>query len=316
MKVILGLDAIQKPFINAVVAIGNFDGVHRGHQAIFNLVKDKARQIGGTSVAITFDPHPIRVLNHRTPPPLITLLEQKTELIGEQGIDTLVCIPFTASFAAITAGEFTEQILVNRIGMKAIVIGRDYTFGKNRQGNADFLKQEGKRLGFEVIVVDWIFIPGNGIERVSSTLIREVIEQGAVDHAKKLLGRHYQLRGQVTKGRNRGGRLLGFPTANITINDELCPKQGVYAVTVETADGTHAGVANIGYSPTFDDPQFTVEIHILDYSGDLYGKMIRVNFIRRIRDERKFDGIDQLIEQIRKDIETARTFLADVIHIQ
>jgi len=312
MKVIYGLNPIQTPLKNAVAAIGNFDGVHRGHQAIFDLVKKKAGQIDGTSLAITFDPHPVRVLNHRPPPPLITLLEQKIELIGDQGIDIALCIPFSESFAAITAHEFTENILVNRIGMKAIVIGEDYTFGRNRMGNVDFLRNYGDRLGFDVIVAEPVAASGNRSERISSTRIREVIEQGDVAEARLLLGRYFQLRGKVAKGRNRGGRLLGFPTANIIINDEVCPKQGVYAVIVETTEGTSAGVVNIGYSPTFDDHQFTVEVHIIDFSGDLYEQRIRVNFISRIRDERKFNSIEALTAQIHKDIATARVVLSNV----
>lgn len=311
MKVIHGLKEIKEPFENAVVAIGNFDGVHRGHQAIFSLVKDKAAQIGGTSVAITFDPHPVKVLNHKASPPLITLLEQKLELLANLGLDVTICIPFSESFAAVTAREFTEEILVKQIGLKAIVIGKDYTFGKNRKGNIDFLKTHGERLGFDVIVADWVAIPDNLPKRVSSTRVREVIGQGDVANARNLLGRYYQLRGTVAGGRNRGGRLLGFPTANITLQDELCPKAGVYAVTVETPDGKHLGVANIGYSPTFDDNLFTVEVHILDYSGDLYGKQIRVNFIHRIRAEQKFDSIEELTAQINKDVQDARVRLSD-----
>ncbi len=313
MKVIHGLKEIKEPFKHAVVAIGNFDGVHRGHQAIFSLVRDKAAQIGGTSVAITFDPHPVKVLNHKASAPLITLLEQRLELLGNLGIDVTICIPFSESFAAVTAREFTEEILVKQIGLKAIVIGKDYTFGKNRRGNIEFLRTHGERLGFEVIVADWVSLPDNLPERVSSTRVREVIGQGDVAYARSLLGRHYQLRGTVTGGRNRGGRLLGFPTANIALQDELCPKTGVYAVTVDIPDGKRIGVANIGYSPTFDDHQFTVEVHILDYSGDLYGKQIRVNFIRRIRDEQKFNSIEALSGQINQDILDARNLLSEYI---
>ncbi|MFW5957727.1 MAG: bifunctional riboflavin kinase/FAD synthetase [Desulfosalsimonas sp.] len=309
MKIIHGTDEITESFENAVVAIGNFDGVHLGHQAILNQVLEKAKEINGTSVAITFDPHPVKVLGNNGSPPLITVLEQKIELIQHLGFDVLVCIPFDRSFAELTAYEFLEEILVKKIGMKAIVIGRDYTFGKNRKGNVAFLQQYAEKYGFEVIVPDWVPVLPESTERVSSTRIREIIEQGRVSDAKPLLGRHYQLRGKVDRGRDRGGRKLGFPTANLRIHDELCPKTGVYAVTVETSFGFYQGVANIGYSPTFDDHIFTVEVHLLDFSGDLYNKKIRVNFIERIRGEKKFSGIEELSEQISRDIETARRIL-------
>ena len=309
MKVITDINTIKTPFHNAVVTIGNFDGVHKGHQAIFHQVIEKAEAISGTSVAVTFVPHPVKVLKKNNWPPLITLYEQKIELISKTCLDVLVCIPFTKEFAAITADQFVKDLLVKRLGMKAIVIGKDYSFGKDRKGNVDFLKKCADELDFEVILTDWIPISHNQTDRISSTRVREIVMAGNVDQAVNLLGRHYQIRGRVVSGRNRGGRLLGFPTANINLADELCPKTGVYAVTVECKQGKYKGVANIGYSPTFDDHIFTVEVHLLDFNGDLYNHQIRVDFIKRIRDEQKFANIDELSEQITKDIETARGVL-------
>lgn len=311
MKMIHGLQEIEGPFENAVVAIGNFDGVHLGHQAILRRVCETAASMGGTPVAITFDPHPVKILGENGAPPLITTLEQKAELIEQIGIGVLICIPFDASFAAVTAHSFLKEILVEKIGMKAIVIGRDYTFGKNRKGNVAFLQQHAATYGFEVIVPDWVPLGPDGGERISSTRIRKIIEQGSVADAKPLLGRYYQLRGKVVPGRNRGARLLGFPTANIHLRDELCPKTGVYAVTVEIGRRLYPGVANIGYSPTFDDHLFTVEVHVLDFNEDLYERNIRVNFVARIRDEKKFNSIGELSEQIRRDIREARQILSD-----
>lgn len=285
-----------------MVTIGNFDGVHKGHQAIFHQVIEKADAINGTSVAITFEPHPVKVLKKNDPPPLITLYEQKVELIAKTGLDVIICIPFNKAFATISADQFLEGILIDKIGTKAIVIGKDYAFGKNREGNITYLTQHSDRLGYEVIVTDWIPIAHNIDGRISSTRVREIVMAGNVEGAVALLGRHYQIRGKVRSGRNRGGRLLGFPTANINIVDELCPKTGVYAVTVECRDGHYKGVANIGYSPTFDDHIFTIEVHLLDFNNDLYGQDIRVNFIQRIRDEKKFSDIDELSQQIQKDI--------------
>ncbi len=311
MKIIQDLYNIHSPFKRAVVTIGNFDGVHKGHQAIFQQVIEKARSIKGTPVVITFEPHPVRVLKKNGRPPLITLFEQKMELIAQAGIKVVVCIPFTEAFAGITAKRFLEEILIKQIGMKAIVIGKDYAFGKNRKGDVEFLKKYADRYGFEVIVIDWVQAYARSTRRISSTRVRELVMAGEVKKTFNLLGRYYQIRGRVVSGRNRGGRLLGFPTANINLVDELCPKMGVYAVTVELGKKKYKGVANIGYSPTFEDHQFTIEVHILDFKGELYGKAIRVNFIRRIRNEKRFASIDALSKQIAKDIQTARNVLAD-----
>jgi riboflavin kinase/FMN adenylyltransferase len=310
MELIKHIDKIEKPFKNAVITIGNFDGVHIGHQALFHEVVEKAVSLDGTSIVMTFEPHPVRVLKQNVHLHLITLYEQKVELIENSGVDVLICIPFTKEFAAISAKEFVEDVLLKSIGMKAIVVGKDYTFGKNREGNIDLLKTYAKNLGFEVVVADWIQTSKNGPGRISSTRTRELVMAGKVDEAQKLLGRYYQLRGIVTAGRNRGGKLLGFPTANINLHDELCPKNGVYAVTVDCMGKTFQGVANIGYSPTFDDHVFSVEVHILDFNENIYGQNIRVNFVHRIRDEEKFSNISELSDEIKKDIVKARKILS------
>jgi riboflavin kinase/FMN adenylyltransferase len=307
MNVYKNLEAVSQPFSKAVVTIGNFDGVHLGHQALFHEVIEKADAIGGTAVAITFEPHPIRVLKGDGGPPLLTCFEQKVELIARSGMHVLICIPFTPQFASLSPVTFIQEILLKRIGMKAIVTGKDYTFGKNREGNLDLLKTMAAESGFEVIVSDWILHSGE--ERISSTKIREYILEGDMQAARKMLGRHYQISGAVVGGRNRGAKLLGFPTANITLHDEVCPKTGVYAVTVECLDKIFWGVANIGYSPTFDDHLFTMEIHILDFHNDVYGKHIRVNIVERIREEKKFASLTELTDQIRQDILVARDIL-------
>ena len=311
MKIIDHLDKISKPFSNAVITIGNFDGVHIGHQALFHEVIETAENIGGTSIAMTFEPHPIRVLKQNGHPPLITLYEQKAELIERTGMDVLICIPFTQEFAALTAQEFIRDLLVGTIGMKAIVVGKDYSFGKNREGDIALLKSYAPEYGFKVIVAGWIKASKDLADRISSTRIRELISDGLMAQAEKMLGRHYQIRGQVVTGRDRGGKLLGIPTANINLNDELCPKTGIYAVTVEYGGKQYKGVANIGYSPTFEDHEFTVEVHIFDFNSNIYGENIRVNFIQRIRDEIKFSSISELIDQIQGDIATAREILAE-----
>jgi riboflavin kinase/FMN adenylyltransferase len=310
MKLFNHLDQIIEPFKNAVITIGNFDGVHIGHQALFHEAIEKAEAIGGTSVAMTFDPHPLRVMKPNNHPPLITLYEQKSELMERTGIEVLICVPFTREFAAQSAEQFVRDLLVQKIGMKAIVVGQDYSFGKNRQGDLELLKSFGPEYGFEVIVAGWIKSARALAERISSTRIRQLVADGRMEHAEKMLGRHYQIRGKVVTGRDRGGKLLGIPTANINLHDELCPKTGIYAVTVECEGKQHRGVANIGYSPTFEDHEFTVEVHILDFSDNIYGKKIRVNFIKRIRDEKKFSDISELIAQIKLDIAAAYEILA------
>ncbi|RLB93465.1 MAG: riboflavin biosynthesis protein RibF [Deltaproteobacteria bacterium] len=307
MKLIKDLSEVSTPLKNPVVTIGNFDGVHIGHQALFRQVIEKAGSIGGDSVAITFEPHPIKVLNCDKHFPLITLYEQKIELISATGIDILICIPFTRKFAEITARTFIKDILCDTIGMKSIIVGQDYSFGKNREGDVSLLKEMGASCGFEVVVSKWAELEGR---RISSTEIRNLVREGRIEEARRLLGRHYQVRGTVIPGRDRGNKLLGFPTANLRLYDELCPKSGVYAVTVEYDASTCDGVANVGCCPTFNNSHFQVEVHILDLNEEIYGRRIRVNFIKYLREVKKFPKPEDLSAQIRKDIEQARMVLS------
>ena len=229
MELITDLAQITTPLNNAVLTIGNFDGVHLGHQALFRQVKEKARSINGTSVVMTFEPHPVRVLNCGKHFRLITLYDQKVELIAATGINTLICVPFTREFAATPARTFVKDILCDLIGMKGVVVGQDYSFGKKREGNISLLKKLGRTYGFEVIVSGWTEV---GPRRISSTEVRNLVEEGQMAETRELLGRHYQVRGTVIRGRDRGGRLLGFPTANLRLTDELCPKGGVYTLSL------------------------------------------------------------------------------------
>ncbi len=307
MQVIKDLKEISRPFKNAVVTIGNFDGIHVGHQALFRQVIDKAESIGGTSVVLTFEPHPIRVLNCDKHFPLITLYDQKVELIEATGVDTLICVSFSSEFATTPARTFVKDTLYDIIGMRSVIVGEDYSFGKGRRGNISLLREMGKSLGFEVIVSQWVELESR---RVSSTEIRNLVRDGHVEEARNLLGRYYQVRGTVVVGRDRGGRLLGFPTANLRLYDELCPKGGVYAVTVECGGTTYEGVANIGYSPTFENGEFSVEVHVLGFDQQIYNLAIRVNFVQRLRGEKKFPGPEALAAQIKLDIEKAREILS------
>jgi len=312
MELYEGFEGIEHPFQDSVITIGNFDGVHKGHQALLASAVEKAAQIGGRSVAVTFEPHPKRVLCNGDHPPLITIHEQKAELIAACGVDVLVTVPFTKEFSTIDARRFVTDLLIGKLGMKAIIVGNDYYFGRKREGDIALMKRFGEEMDFDVITPEWVNL---GEKRISSTRIREIISRGEVHRAPELLGRFYQVRGKVVSGRDRGGKLLGFPTANINLNDELCPASGVYAVSVSCSLGRFQGVANIGYSPTFDDHIFTVEVHILDFSGDIYGETIKVDMVQKLRDEKKFSGIDELSRQIETDIENARSLFRDLADV-
>ena len=306
MHIIEDLRQLNEPLKNPVLTVGNFDGVHKGHMALFEKVKERTKAINGQSVVMTFDPHPTRVMRPDHAPPLITPVQQKLHLIEQAGVDVIFCLPFTREFARITAQEFVEDLLVRKIGIREIVVGYDYMFGRGRKGNIDLLRELGNHYKFKVHVVGPVHI---GKNLVSSTSIRNLIMEGKLDQARQLLGRHYEVAGTVVRGKNRGARLLGFPTANLKLIDELTPKQGVYAVRVIFNNKQYMGVTNIGYNPTFGNGAFSVETHLLDFSGDLLGKTIRVQFIARLRDEKTFESIQALAEQIRQDIQIARGLL-------
>lgn len=308
MPVIRAIDDFNQQYPYPVLTVGNFDGVHLGHRALFNMVKERAAKAGGTSMVLTFEPHPIRVLTEQKGPPLITLYNQKMELIEALGIDVVICLDFTPDFAQVEPEDFVRDLLVQRIGVKEIVIGYDYRFGRKGRGNRDLLIAMGKELGFSVHTLGPEPGPDGGI--ISSTRIRELVMAGDVEKAPSLLGRKYRIAGRVIRGRDRGGRLLGFPTANLRLVDELIPKIGVYAVRVVLDDQTYDGVANIGRNPTFGDVALSVEVHCFDMKADLYGRTIKVDFIKRIRDEKKFSGPEELASQIAADCKLARRILS------
>jgi len=307
MKIIRHLREITDPLAGACVTIGNFDGVHLGHQQLFNEVVRRAARSGGCSVVVTFDPHPLRVLRPEGIK-LISTIEQKIEQIDRAGIDVLVIIPFDRAFAATTAEQFVQEILLDTIGMSELVVGYDYAFGKGRSGNTSFLQEQGRRRGFPVTVVPPFYEQGM---LVSSTKIRQLVHEGRMADACHLLGRPYQIRGEVQVGKRRGGKEIGYPTANLQVNEEdLIPRIGVYATQVICDKACYGGVLNIGYNPTFAEGQLVAETHIFDFNKDIYGKPIRLNLLKFIRDERKFSGISELAEQIGRDVLDARRVLA------
>lgn len=306
MNVFKSLDEISDDFRGAVVTIGNFDGVHLGHQYIFDKVLHEARQEKCRALVITFEPHPKMVLHpERKPFYLITSLEEKVARIAETGIDGLLLIPFSPEFSHTTAREFVHSILGDKLRIKKIYIGHDYTFGRNREGNETLLASFGKQLGFEVEVISALKV---GDTVISSTLTRNAILEGRVKEAAAYLGRPYNLGGVVIVGHRRG-KDLGFPTANLRPDKALAPAGGIYAVRVLFEGKTHQGVLNIGFNPTFADNALSIEAHIFDFDEDIYGKRLDILFIDRIRNEMKFDGPARLVEQIRRDVETARNIL-------
>ncbi|MBW2062969.1 MAG: bifunctional riboflavin kinase/FAD synthetase [Deltaproteobacteria bacterium] len=306
MPIIRNLEKLRKS-PHPVLTLGNFDGVHLGHQALFERVKQRAAATRGTSMVLTFEPHPMRVINKNNRLPLITLYEQKMELIEAQGMDAIICLDFTPELAQVEAEDFVRQILVKGIGVKLIIIGYDFRFGRKGRGNRDLLIKMGQEHGFSVETIGPQYSADQQI--ISSTRIREIITSGNVEKAPALLGRRYRIAGQVIRGRDRGGRLLGFPTANLRLIDELIPKTGVYAVKVIHADGLYDGVTNIGYNPTFGDVGFSVEVHCFDFDSDIYDQTIKIDFQARIRDEKKFSGPEELKDQITKDCQMAREIL-------
>jgi riboflavin kinase / FMN adenylyltransferase len=303
MKIFYDLKDIKPPLQNPVLTIGNFDGVHKGHLALFEKVKERAKAINGQSVVMTFDPHPVKVMKPENGLYMITPIKQKLKLISEAGIDVILCIPFDKNFSSISAHDFVKDILLGSIGIKEIVVGYDYSFGNKRQGNISLLRSMGKELGFKVHAIEPIHLKKM---LVSSTSIRNFIREGNVENAKILLGRDYQISGQVTSGAGRGGKLLGFPTANLTLIDELIPKKGVYAVIAEMDNKEYYGVCNIGNNPTFGENALSIETHLFDFKGETVGKDFTVRFIHRLRDEETFPGIKELSEQIAKDIKKTR----------
>jgi riboflavin kinase/FMN adenylyltransferase len=311
MEIIRDLSDIRA-LKNPVATIGNFDGVHMGHRQIFRKLKQAAKDLDGVSVVITFFPHPLKVLPSGKKLLLISTYEEKELLIEASGIDYLIVIPFTEQFAALTAREFVSDVLVRQIGIKKLIIGYDYAFGRNREGNIGLLRQLGKEYDFTVEVLEPIW---DGKTIFSSTNIRKMVKHGNVRDVVSLLGRHFSLGGKVVHGHHRG-KVMGFPTANIQTEKELIPKNGVYAAKVKIDQDMYDGACNIGPNPTFGDNAIAIEVFIFDFAGDLYGRELRVYFVERIRDERKFPDAVALQIAITDDVARCREILRDTSIIE
>lgn len=309
MKVYYNLQEFTKPK-NAIVTSGTFDGVHLGHQKILQRLITLCQGSDGESVVITFWPHPRIVLfPYQTDLQLLTTIDEKIALFEQTGIDHLIIIPFTKEFASLDSNSFIKDILIDQIGTKKLVIGYDHKFGKNREGSFEYLKAHEKELNIEVEEIPRQDIDSSGI---SSTAIRKFLFKAEVRQAAKLLGRHYSLEGKITTG-DKIGRTIGFPTANIELDDphKLIPQDGAYAVTVTINGNKHNGMLNIGIRPTVSGMKKTIEVNIFDFDQDIYGHTIKVAFIQNIRNEQKFEGLEQLKAQLHTDRQKAIDLLND-----
>lgn len=306
MKIFHGTENanIQKP---TVLTLGVFDGLHLGHQRIMATVAERARAVGAHATAITFDPHPRAVLHPESAPPLLQTLDQRLANLEVLGIEQAIVVPFTREFAGIDAEEFLKEIVHDRLQAKEVYLGKGFAFGKNRGGNIDLLRKMSAELGFFADEVPEVCLRG---KRISSSKIRHLLAEGRVNLVRRMLGRPYGVEGVIIRG-NRRGHTIGFPTANLKPHNRVVPKFGVYA-TATLLDGVwRRSITNIGVRPTFEneaDP--SIETYIFDFDGDLYGDVLRVRFLHRIRDEQKFSGVEELTAQIARDSDTAMNYFS------
>jgi riboflavin kinase / FMN adenylyltransferase len=309
MQIVENLTAFDtRAYPKPVLALGNFDGVHLGHQAIFQHVVARAREVAGTSMVFTFEPHPLQVLAPEKAPPLLTTYEQKIRLIAAFGITVGLRVPFTEQFARQEPLEFVREVLWRRLSIHEVVVGHDFRFGHRRAGTVDFLQAQAEHFGYQVTVIPAIM---QGDTVVSSSNIRRLLLAGHVEQAARLLGRYYAIEGPVVEGFRRG-RQLGFPTANVRPINAIVPQKGVYTVRVEWEKRLYPGVANVGYNPTFGNQALSVEAHLFDVDVQLYGATVCVEFLHRIRDERKFASVAELAAQIACDAQEARAVHAQL----
>jgi riboflavin kinase / FMN adenylyltransferase len=305
MEIIRDLDSL-KPYSFPVVALGNFDGVHVGHQTILRAAIERARAAGGSALAVTFDPLPAKVLNPNRAPRLILTPEDKHELLRSFGLDGVIVLTFSRELSMVPPEAFVREYLRRRIGARVVVVGHNVSFGHARAGNAEVMRRLGGELGFETNVIGPI--ERDGIV-VSSTQVREMIAMGDMKRTAILLGRPHFLRGPVVHGRERG-RTIGFPTANVQSRTECLPPDGVYATRVVMEDGSYPSITNIGMRPTFGEPERSIEAHIFDFDRDIYGREVKLEIAERIRPERKFESAQALAAQIASDLRRAKEILA------
>lgn len=305
MLLLRHLARVGRRFATPVLTLGNFDGVHCGHQEIMRRLVDKARTVGGQALVLTFHPHPTAVLAPQRAPRLITDWRGRIERIAAFDVDAIIVQHFTPRFAAITAENFIRRLLVEGLGVREVVVGHRVSFGHNRTGSANTLRELGKAYGFGVEVVGPVEVDGH---LVSSSAIRRAIAAGEIDRARLLLGCSPSVAGRVIHGHHRG-KGLGFPTVNLRITRLILPPDGVYAVRVRVHGQDWPGVANLGFNPTFGQHERSLEAHLFDFGGDLYGQRVEIDFVQRLRGEQKFANPQALAQQIAHDVETARQVL-------
>lgn len=308
MKIITNYEACPLDARGAAIALGNFDGVHRGHQEIIRITKEISRNNSIPSAVMTFEPHPASIFKPNLPPNRITPFPAKSKKISELGIDIIFAFKFDEAFSKITAQKFVDNILINKLAAKSIVIGYDFIFGHNREGNAKFLEQKSSSSGFSLTIVEPVKQNEKNGEIYSSTKIRQFLQNGEIEKANNFLGYNYFIYGKVEHGEKRG-REIGYPTANIYLTDHLRPKFGVYQVRVkiDKSDKWLPAIASIGCKPTYDDNREVLEVFIFDFNDDIYNKEIQVEFLKFIREEIRFSDTPSLMNQIKTDCEMVFT---------
>lgn len=290
-----------------VLTLGVFDGLHLGHQRIMKTVVERAEAVVAVSTAITFDPHPRSVLHPEQAPPMLQTLDQRLANLEHLGIEQTIVIRFDKEFAAQDAGIFLRDVVFERLQAREVYLGKGFAFGRDRGGNIELLRSMSRELGFLADEVDEVTLRG---QRISSSLIRSLLADGRVNLARRMLGRPYGVEGQIVRGYQRG-RTIGFPTANLKPRNRVIPRYGVYATAVLIGGEWRRGITNVGIRPTFEDEDFpSIETHIFDFDADLYGEVLRVRFLHRIRDERKFGGIEELKSQIERDVRVANRYFS------
>ncbi|MCA1618961.1 MAG: bifunctional riboflavin kinase/FAD synthetase [Acidobacteria bacterium] len=289
----------------AVLTLGVFDGLHLGHQLILSRVVERARAAGAVPTAITFDPHPRAVLHPESAPPLLQTLDQKVEAFGVLGIEQAIVVRFTREFAEVSAEEFLRDVVHERLHAKEVYLGRGFAFGRNREGDIHLLRRVSRELGFHADEVPEVRLRG---QRISSSRIRELLAAGRVGLARRMLGRPYGVEGRVVRGHERG-RTIGFPTANLRPDNRVIPRGGVYVTATLIEGAWRRSVTNVGVRPTFEkEAEPSVETFVMDWGGDLYGDVVRVRFLHRLRDERRFSSVEDLKRQIDSDAARARKY--------
>ena len=304
MKTYTGVKEIRPGLDRPVVTLGNFDGVHRGHQFVIAQVLDRSRQSGRPALLVTFRPHPLKIVRPASAPPLLQSHEAKMERIAALGVEHALVLPFTPAFASLSAESFVREVLHRGLGASSVYVGNNFNFGRGREGNLDLLRRLGSELGFEVPEVPDFRVLGSP---VSSSRIRRAVHSGEVEFARELLGRPFSVSGRVVHGDARGAG-LGFPTANLESPAEIVPADGVYVTRARVHGAERDAVTNVGSRPTFQSARFAIETHFLDPPGDLYGLPMEVLFLGRLRPEVRFDSADQLRRQIAADVARARRF--------